>query len=113
MGDSETLIGQCRHGAEKAGCRLSKNVQVCQEIERLRAETASILGEKLMDATEVLQRLAKIARDEKDKDHIKALELLGKNHKLWVERIEQTTTSVEEGVKARTDARLAKLKLVS
>lgn len=61
------------------------------------------MQESKMSADEVLERLTKVARsdvDVKGSDVVKANELLGKFHKLFVDRVESTDTSVAEGVSA-------------
>lgn len=48
-------------------------------------------NDAVMSAEEVLMRLTEIARDKKERagNTLKALELLGKRHKLFVDRVEQ------------------------
>lgn len=48
-------------------------------------------NDAVMSAEEVLTRLTEIARDKKERagNTLKALELLGKRHKLFVDRVEQ------------------------
>lgn len=53
-------------------------------------------NKRIMQADEVLERLTALARGEAEagaKEQIKCLELLGKSHKLFIEKIEQDVTS--------------------
>jgi len=114
--EAAITCGYSEKSAVNQGSRLMKDDYVKLQIAALAADLSGKLQEvaveRLMSADEVLDRLANIARSEDvaDQNKIAALRLLGLNHKLFTERVEQTTTTVEEGVKARTDARLELLR---
>ena len=78
-----------RNSAYVIGHRLLKNVKTQKAVEEH-------LKAAKMDADEVLERLTKIARTEaefKGSDVVKANELLGKGHKLFVDKVETTDTT--------------------
>ena len=89
--------GNAAEAARLAGYK--GNDQVLSQVgyENLRKPDISALVEKrtsetAMSATEVLQKLSEIANRERDdiatRDQIKALELIGRHHKLFTDRIE-------------------------
>ena len=74
------------------GSRLLENVEVQAYIKARLAETA-------MSADEVLNRLADHARDDSKGVSLRALELIGKHHKLFTERHEvEATHTVSDDV---------------
>lgn len=80
--------------AKVIASRLLTYVYVDNEITKLQAKAK-------MDADEVLERLTEVARSKvefKGSDVVKAAELLGKGHKLFVDKVETTDTSVSDGV---------------
>ncbi len=97
----------------QAGNRLLKNVQVCEEIARLRAEMVDkahdVTTNAVLSADEVLQRLSEIADNAEIPAHVQipALKLLGSHHRLFIERIETTETKVATSVKKCADDDLA------
>lgn len=66
-----------------------------------------------MSADEVLERLSKIARTEADikgSDVVKANELLGKGHKLWVDKVESSNVNLDvSSNRVLLEKRIAKL----
>lgn len=102
---------------QQAGWRLSKNVEVCNEIARLQAQTEQKLGERAVEAAltadEILAELARIVRDPEAKmaDKLRAIQLAGSNLAMWIEKHDVTTTSVEKSVQQATEGRIVKLKL--
>ena len=100
----------------QAGNRLLKNVHVCAEITRLRAEMVDkahdVTTNAVLSAGEVLQKLTEIADDSEISAQVKipALKLLGSHHRLFVERVEHTETKVATSVKKCADDDLAEEK---
>lgn len=72
-----------------------------------------VMQESKMSADEVLERLTKVARSEADlkgSDVVKANELLGKFHKLFVDRTESSVTTFDSSsFKAKMSRNIAKL----
>jgi len=73
----------------QVGAENLKKPQIAELIEKRTSEAA-------MSATEVLQKLSEIANRERSdiatRDQIKALELLGRHHKLFTDRVEHKLT---------------------
>lgn len=83
-----------RNSAHVIGYRLLRRVTT-QEAIKKHMETAK------MSADEVLEKLTKVARadaDFKGSDVVKAAELLGKGHRLWVDKVESTDTTERDGL---------------
>lgn len=79
--------GYSARSARVTSTRLLANAAIRAAVDEKLAEAASAAG---MSAAEVLRTVAGIARngDSKDADRLKALELIGKHHKLWTERMQ-------------------------
>jgi hypothetical protein len=92
--------------AQVIGHRLLCNVITREAIEKH-------MQDAKMDANEVLERLSKIARTEvefKGSDVVKANELIGKGHGIFVDKLETTNTSES---KALTDSIELKITQIS
>lgn len=76
-----------RGAADRIGQRLLRNVEVRAEIARI---SAPAQASRLASADEILTYLASVMRDQAvvHRDRIRAAELIGKRHALWVERSE-------------------------
>lgn len=98
------------HVAEAAAERLLRNVEVEKYLTEKMEEKDKNL---IMQQDEVLQRLTRIARGQEKqqyinsdgdsvvtdpliKDQIKALELIGKRYRMFVDRVEQDNTETEK-----------------
>lgn len=92
------------NAARVTAARLLTKASVMSEIERH-------LNKSKMEADEVLERLTTIARtnaDFKGSDVVKAAELLGKGHKLFVDRVESADTTPDNSL-TFLSRRIAKL----
>lgn len=76
--------GYSKKTAYSQGARLLKHAEICKFLETKVAKAG-------MTADEVLNTLAGIAREgEKDSDRIAAAGLIGKYHKLFTDKVEQS-----------------------
>jgi phage terminase small subunit len=81
--------GYSKHTAQQVGSRLLLNVLIKDEISK---QMKLIDDEKIMTASETLQRITEIARspNAKETDKLKALELMSKRHGLLIDKSEET-----------------------
>lgn len=81
------------HVAESTACRLLKKAEVAEYIASRKAEIEKQLQiNTIADIAEIAETLTDIIRDENNRlsDKLKAMELLGKHHKMFTDKVEQT-----------------------
>jgi hypothetical protein len=92
-----------QRAAESAFSRLLKNVEFAARVAGLAEQATTGI---VMAAAEVLEGISEIARkDESSKTQLRAYELMGKHHKLFVDRVEH---SFAGGIAERLAAALAR-----